>query len=95
MHVAWISNISRFLCDLSTHKHTLYWCTQCFYRSKNESVLKKHELLCCRENMRSVVHLMPDENSSINFQNVKYQTPAPFLIYADFESLLHSIDIQC
>ena len=45
--------------------------------------------------MSSVLHLMPDENSSITFQNVKYKTPAPFVIYADFESLLHQIDTQC
>ena len=94
-HFAWISNISRFLSDLSTVKHTLYWCTQCLHRSNNEFLLNKHELLCCREDMSSVLHLMPDENSFITFQNVKYQTQAPFVIYADLESLLHPIDIQC
>ena len=45
--------------------------------------------------MCPVLHLMPDENSSITIQNVKYQTPAPFVIYADFELLLHPIDTQC
>ena len=45
--------------------------------------------------MSSVLHLMPDENSFIKFQNVKYQSQAPFVIYADLESLLHPIDTQC
>ena len=90
-HFAWISNISRVLSDLSTVKHTVLVHLM-FYQSNNELLLTKHELLCCREDISSVLHLMPDENSFIKFQNVKYQTQAPFIIYADLESVLYPID---
>ena len=45
--------------------------------------------------MSLVLHLMPDENTLIKFLIVKYQTPTPFVIYTDLESLLHAIDTQC
>ena len=45
--------------------------------------------------MSSVLHLMPDKNFSLKFQNVKYKTQAPFVIYVDLKSLLHPIDSQC
>ena len=45
--------------------------------------------------MSSVIHLMFDKTTFIKFLNVKYQTPALCVIYADLESLLHAIDTQC
>ena len=42
-----------------------------------------------------VVHLMPEQNLFSIFQNVKYQTPAPFVMYGDLQFLLHLIETQC
>ena len=36
-HFAWISNILRFLSDLTINRHTMFWCTQCFYQSNIDS----------------------------------------------------------
>ena len=62
-------------------------CLRCF-TSKN--VLAKHKKDCLSINGLQPVRL---EKGRIEFKNYFKQIPAPFKIYADFESNLESVEI--
>ena len=56
--------------------------------------LDKHQSICTREDFMSVVHLLPaaeSEQAHIKFEQDPNTYHAPFVIYADFESILVSI----
>ena len=68
------------------------FCKRCFSHFLQEDHLKRHLELCTREDLCSVQHILPSPGSLIEFKNYKYQTRAPFVIYADLESVLEPID---
>ena len=56
-----------------------------------------HKQLCTREDYMSVVHVLPtpdSEESHIKFKQFRNTSQAPFVIYADFESILERVDRQ-
>ena len=60
-------------------------CLQCF---SSENMLIKHKENCLSINGKQSVKL---EKGTIKFENYFKQIPAPFKIYADFESNLKKI----
>ena len=63
-------------------------CLQCF---SSESVLIEHKKDCLLINGKQNVKL---ESGFINFNNYSRQIHVPFKIYADFECILKSCDID-
>ena len=59
---------------------------------QTEERLQRHQRLCTREDYISTLHIMPDPGTKIKFKNWKYCTWAPFVIYADLESILSPIE---
>ena len=92
-HYAWIKNIHRMLGFISKDGHKLFFCENCWgVKSHSESVIARHVQLCSREDWCSVIHTLPSPGYMLEFKNFKYQTPAPFTIYIDCESLTEPID---
>ena len=55
----------------------------------------KHQRICTREDFMSVVHVLPaaeSEQAHIKFKQVRNTYLAPFVIYADFESILEPME---
>ena len=93
-HFAWIKDFSRLMRDITNHGHRYFWCKRCFGHFQEENTLARQKQLCTRENFISNVHILPEPGSSIKFTNWKYITMAPFVIYADLESVLADVDIS-
>ena len=78
---------------ISKHGHKLFFCENCLgVKSHSESVIARNIQLCSREDWCSVIPTLPSPGFMLEFKNFKYQTPAPFTIYIDCESLTEPID---
>ena len=86
-HYVWIKDFNK-LCFSQTKdtskKHFCKNCIQCF---SSKEVLEKHKPDCMTLNDGQAVEL-PKEGSSISFNHIKKTVSVPFVIYADFESLV-------
>ena len=60
---------------------------QCF---RTNEILAKHKSNCMIINGEQTI-TMPEEGSTVQFQNYHKQTPAPFVIYADFEAITEKV----
>ena len=80
--------------DITKHKGRYFWCKRCFGRFQAENTLARHKQLCTRKNFISNVHILPEPGTSLKFSNWKFITMAPFVIYADLESVLAEVDIS-
>ena len=93
-HYAWIKNFSRLFSDLTKHKRQKFFCKRCLNHFYTPEVLARHQQLCTRDDYSSVIHIMPEPGTELEFTNWKYGTWAPFVIYADLESVLAPNDQQ-
>lgn len=68
----------------------IYICNSCLIHFYNENSLNEHKNECKR-----MVTIMPgDMDSKVSFKNYKKQIDVPFVVYADFECILESVNIQ-
>ncbi|XP_046811879.1 uncharacterized protein LOC124421113, partial [Lucilia cuprina] len=90
-HYVWIKSISRLVkSQLTKHCRKVYICNTCLIHFHNEAVLVKH-----KEECNKMVTRMPDPGDNIlNFKNFKKQMDVPFVVYADFECILESTNVQ-
>ena len=90
-HYVYIKDFNRFMYNQSKHhgkKHFCMYCLQCFTSQK---ILINHQSICISINGKQSIK-MPEENSKVYFKHYYKQLPLPFVIYADFESILEKID---
>ena len=89
-HYCLIENFSRLISSqASKHKGKVYVCERCINAFTTENALKEHEKHCMN---KDCVHLkMPAPGSTISFKRFERGQRVPFVIYADFESLLKPI----
>ena len=88
-HYCWIKNLNRLLYDQNKHKCITYFCDRCLYGFRKEDLLIKHIEDCEGINKNSTRINMPTEGKNhITFKNHQNQMPVPFVIYADFESII-------
>ena len=96
-HYAPIVNLSKLLYGVTKGKYRKYFCNRCWYYAKTKRLLELHKKLCTRQDFISTLHLLPapdSEESFLEFKEFRKTSNAPFVIYADFESILESIDSQ-
>ena len=91
-HYAWIKNYSGLCKDLTNHNKRLLYCKRSFEHFTLESAFERNQQLCTREDFISTLHMLPEPESTIKITNWKFMTWAPFVIYADLESILMPID---
>ena len=90
-HYAQIISIPRLFSDITKHNHQTHFCLRCLGHFSSEEVLARHNKLCTRDDFMSVLHVLPvpgSKQAQIKFNKYKFCTKAPFVIYADFESIL-------
>ena len=70
----------------SKHKEMQYFCTNCLNGFTSEATRDEHYTYC---NSKDSVRVeMPTRNPTVKYNDSQYQFKVPFVIYADFESIL-------
>jgi hypothetical protein len=87
LHYVLIKDVNRLLFSVTKRTNKKHFCLYCFHNCSSEELLEKHKETCIQVNGVQATKL-PKEGTKIKFNNYKHQVPAPFLIYADFESIL-------
>ncbi|GBN25228.1 Zinc finger protein 568, partial [Araneus ventricosus] len=86
-HYCLIRNMSRLLGDLTKHKTKHHYCYRCLHRFVKVGTLEEH-LRYCNDHSPQHIKMPAKGENFIKFVNVHYQHPLPYVIYADFESLI-------
>ena len=87
LHYVLIKDVNRLLFSVTKGTNKKHFCLHCFHNCASEELLEKHKETCIQVNGTQATRL-PKEGTKIKFKNYKNQVPAPFVIYADFESIL-------
>ena len=89
-HYTAIKTLSRLLSSSnSKHKHKQHFCTNCLQGFDQELSRDQHRVYC--EDNETVRVKMPRKGSKIEFCDGQNQFKVPFIMYADFESILEPI----
>ena len=89
-HYVYIKDFNRFMFRKTKNKIKKYFCKKCLQYFTSKNVLTRHKEDYLSINGTQSVRL---EKGIIEFKNDFKQIPAPFKIYADFESNLESVEI--
>ena len=90
-HCIAIKSLSRLLRSSNTkHKCKQYFCTNCLQGFPLKASRDEHRVCC--ENNETVRVEMPQKGSKIKFCDGQNQFKVPFIMYADFESILEPIE---
>ena len=90
-HYTVIKSSSRLLKSSNTkHKCKQHFCMNCLQGFMQESSRDEHQVYC--EDNESVRVEMPKQGSTIEFKDGQNQFKVPFIMYADFESILEPMD---
>jgi len=87
MHYCLIRNLSRLLGSLKKHDGRRFYCNYCLHDFTRQDLLEGHEPHC-RKNGPQKIRMPSDDNDILYFKDVHKQLKVPFVIYADFESIL-------
>ena len=86
-HYCLIKSISRLLSSqVSTKKEEKFFCPRCLNSFGRQDLLDKHLELC--RDSEAVRIKMPKEGTFVHFKNQHKKMDMPFVIYADFESVM-------
>ena len=90
-HYTVIKSLSRLLKSSNTKlKCKQHFCINCLQGFTQESSRDQHQVYC--EDNESVRVEMPKQGSTIEFKDGQDQFKIPFIMYADFESILEPMD---
>ena len=90
-HYCLVKNTSALLASqINNHKGTSNICLNCFNGFKSTDSLNKHKEYCYNNECVKIV--MPPPGTYLKFKNFRCSERAPFVIYADFESLIKPMD---
>ena len=88
-HYCAITRLDRLLHGQNNkYRGKTHFCERCLCGFSRKDLLEKHKEDCYGINKNSTRIDMPPEGSYIYFKNHQNQTPVPYVIYADFESII-------
>ena len=73
--------------QLSSHGHTVHCCRRCLHAYSSQELLVAHAPDCCHAKRTKF-----SKDPCCRFTNIQKQLLAPFVVYADFESILQRVD---
>ena len=86
-HYVAVKSLSRLLSKQnSKHKEAQHFCTNCLNGFESEIIRDEHYEYCRSKDPVGVE--MPTKNPIVKYADGQYQFKVPFVIYADFESIL-------
>ena len=94
-HYVWVKNLSALLSGRdkseNIHQRKSEYCMNCLTRFPSEAKLKKHEAVCV---LQGKVIFPEKDKATMKFENFQNKWRVPFVVYADFESLLVKPEAQ-
>ena len=92
-HYTAVKSLSRLLKSSNTkHKCKQHFCMNCLQGLTQESNRDQHQVYC-KDNEFVRVE-MPKQGSTVEFKDGQNQFKVPFIMYADFESILEPMGLQ-
>jgi hypothetical protein len=90
-HYCLINNFSRLLSSqVSNKEHKRLFCRRCLSSFDNENSLTSHNKYCSQNEAVRVE--LPKPGTMLSFKHYNRSMKVPFVVYADFESLIKPID---
>ena len=90
-HYTAIKSLSRLLSSKNSNtKRKQHFCINCLQSFTQESSRDQHQVYC--ENNESVRVEMAKQGSTVKFKDGQNQFRVPFIMYADFESILEPVE---
>ena len=86
-HYCLVRNLSRLLASLTKYKGKKFFCDYCLHGFTRQDLLEQHEPHC-RKNGPQKIRMPSDNNDILYFKDIHKQLKVPFVIYADFESII-------
>ena len=87
-HYTTIKNFSRLISrQMSNHGRAIYCCKKCLHAYSIKELLEAHAKDCCHTQRT----YFPKDPRCL-FTNIQKQLPTPFVVYADFESILKPVN---
>ena len=89
-HFCWIKNLNKLLSmQVSKHKESKVFCERCLNHFPNIEALEIHKESC--EQFEFVKIEMPKKGETCRFKNFNREMKIPFVVYADFESIVEKV----
>ena len=86
-HYCLIKNFNKLM---ARNHHAMHYCRRCLNGFTCKEALTKHREYCMQHDIQKIV--MPDPDTMLKFKNDSRSMRLPFIVYADFESLIKPID---
>ena len=94
-HYTAIKNISRLLSRLNRETHDAYhYCMNCLNSFYTESARDKH-YGNCSNNGHVKINMPTEKEKWLKFHDGQYHSKVPFMLHAEFESILKPVDERC
>ena len=87
-HYTLIRNMSRLIGFTTKHDGAQFLCRRCLTRVGSLELADKHGKICKTMTDVQTRLIYPEPNSKAQFKNTSKQFKQPFIVYADFESLV-------
>ena len=86
-HYTLIRSFSRLMGNLTRHDPQVFYCYRCLHRYSRQDLLEAHQK-DCRDHPIQAIKMPKEEKSTLKFTSTFMQHPVPYIIYADFESII-------
>ena len=95
-HYCWIKDFNRLCFDQNKHHGKTFFCTRCISGHCSERTLKEHQIYCRGVDAPPCHAVFPEKsedgtNPTIKFKNIQHMMKAPYVIYADTESIIRPV----
>src|SRR6218665_1032907 len=70
--------------------NSMHYCKRCLIVYNRIEALNKHTAYCSQQEAQRIE--LPDPGTMLNFKNYNRSLRVPFIVYADFESIIKPID---
>ena len=92
-HYCWIKDFNRLCFDQNKHHGKTFFCTRCITPHCSERTLKEHQIYCRGVDTPPCHAVFPEKsedgtNPTIKFKNIQHMMKAPYVVYADTESII-------
>lgn len=92
-HYCYIKNLAKPVrAQCTKSKNKIWICDRCLHYFYSELKLNDHQIYCIMQNKCRITMPQRDGSEFIEFRNYQRTMEVPFIIHADIESLLHSIE---
>jgi hypothetical protein len=90
-HYCWIKDLKRLLDDQHSNTRRYHYCSYCLHGYIKERLLEEH-IPYCQTHGPQKIELPNDDDKWLYYKDIRKQLKVPYVIYADFESLLIPIE---